>query len=184
MPIAYQEGHHWYAGGVSAIGSVAGHAAYGYAAHQGISVNALASALAPAPTPRRVGALAAAVLSFIPVLAVGVWMALAVSHHVAPAGTGTLQKGSYDVGAWLIPVFFALPLIGFLAAFLTRVRGNARVRRGQPLAFGVWSHGWLCRRCGGAFFPVGTPLEVPTGEVMALASFRRIVWSAGGYASS
>ncbi|MEY9912810.1 hypothetical protein ABIA35_009077 [Catenulispora sp. MAP12-49] len=181
VPAAYQEGQGWYGGTSATIGVAAGRIAYGYGIHEGATITALASALAPAPALRRVGGFLATALFFVPVLVVGVWLGLTVSRHGAPASSNGLQKGSYDFGAWMVPAFFSLPLIGFLAAVVARVRRNSRIRSGQSRAVGVWSHGCICRRCGGVFFPVGTPLEVPTGQVMSVASFRRIVWSAGGY---
>lgn len=183
VPAAYQEGLGWYGGASATVGVAAGHVAYGYGMHQGVTVTAVAGALAPAPALRRVGGFLAAALFFVPVLAVGVWVAIAVSRHGAPAGSNGLQKGSFDFGAWLVPAFFSLPFIGFLAAFMARVRRNNQIRSGQARAVAVWSHGCMCRRCGGVFFPVGTPLDVPTGQVLSLAGFRHIVWSAGGYAA-
>lgn len=184
VPAAYQEGQGWYGGASATAVVAAGHVAYGYGMHQGVTVTAVAGELAPAPALRRVGGLLAAALFFVPVLAVGVWVAIAVSRHGAPAGSNGLQKGAYDFGAWLVPSFFSLPLIGFVAVLAARVRRNSRIRKGQPHALGVWSHGCLCRRCGGVFFPLGTPLHVPTGQLMSLSSFRGIVWSAGGYTSA
>jgi hypothetical protein len=49
---------------------------------------------------------------------------------------------------------------------------------GHPVGDGQHRAG---HRCGGVFFPAGTPLEVPTGQLLPALAFRQLVWTAAGY---
>lgn len=182
VPAVYRSGLGSYHGTSSAVGVAGGHVAYGYNAYGGVSVSSVASALSPAPAPRRTGWLLGACLFFIPPLVLMVWIALNMTRHVDPTAVTAAQKGGYAFGTWLMPVFFFLPVALFLGAFVRRVRRNSLVRRGEPAALAVWNQAWYCDRCGGAFFPAGTPGPVPTGQLLHLGAFRKVVWSAGGYA--
>ena len=182
VPAVYRNGLGSYHGSSSAVGLGGGHVAYGYAVHSGATINGIASALSPAPVPRKAGWLLGASLFFIPPFVLMVWIALNMTRHGSPSAVTAAQKGGYAFGTWLMPLFFLLPVALFLGAFLRRVRRNSRVLRGQPAAIAVWNQGWYCDRCGGAFFPVGTPAPVPTGQLLHLGAFRHVVWSAGGYA--
>jgi hypothetical protein len=182
IPAVYRNGLGSYYGTSSAVGVAGGHVAYGYGVHQGVTISNTAGALSPAPALRKAGGLLAASLFFVPPLVLMVWIALNMTHQGEPTATTAVQKGSYAFGTWLLPTFFSLPIILFLAAFVRRMRRNDLIRRGQAAAVAVWSHGWYCDRCGGAFFPVGTPAPVPTGQLLSLGAFRHVVWSAGGYA--
>lgn len=182
VPAVYRNGLGSYHGSSSAVGFAGGHVAYGAAVYGGVTVSGIASALSPAPAPRKAGWLLGAGLFFIAPLALMVWISLNMTRHGDPAAVTAAQKGGYAFGTWLLPLFFLLPVALFLGVFVRRVRHNSLVFRGQPAAIAVWNHGWYCDRCGGAFFPVGTPAPVPTGQLLHLEAFRHVVWSAGGYA--
>ena len=182
VPAVYRNGLGSYQGSSSAVGLAGGHAAYGYATHEGATISGIASALSPAPAPRKAGWLLGTSLLFIPPFILMVWIALTMTRHGSPSAVTAAQKGGYAFGTWLMPVFFLLPVVLFLGAFVRRVRRNSLVLRGQPAAIAVWNQGWYCDRCGGAFFPAGMTASVPTGQLLHLGAFRHVVWSAGGYA--
>jgi hypothetical protein len=182
VPAVYRNGLGMYQGSSAAIGVAGGHVAYANAVHGGVTISSIASALSPAPAPRKAGWLLGASLFFIPPFVLMVWIALNMTRHGSPTAVTAAQKSGYAFGTWLIPVFFLLPVVLFLAAFIRRVRRNSLVLRGQHAALAVWNQAWYCDRCGGAFFPAGTPGPVPTGRLLHLGVFRYVVWSAGGYA--
>lgn len=83
---------------------------------------------------------------------------------------------------------YALALYGWAAARRARL---TRVQRGAPAALALWRGAWYCERCDGVFFPGGAP-DAPDapdapgapggpGELLSVAEFRQLVWSAGGY---
>lgn len=182
VPAVYRNGLGMYQGSSSAVGVAGGHVAYGYATHGGVMISGISSALSPAPAPRKAGWLLGASAFFIPPFVLMVWIALNMTRHGSSSAVTAAQKGGYAFGTWLMPAFFLLPVALFLGAFIRRVRRNGLVSRGQHAAFAIWNAGWYCDRCGGAFFPVGTPAAVPTGQLLPLGAFRHVVWSAGGYA--
>jgi hypothetical protein len=98
------------------------------------------------------------------------------SEGRAEATTAAHQVASF-IGSWLIPTLLTV----FFALFIRRQRINARLRRGNPESVALWSAAWFCHRRGGVFFPAGTPLEVPTGQLLPALAFRQLVWTAAGY---
>ena len=109
VPAVYQSGHGSYSGNSSMVGVAGGHVAYGYGVHYGTTVNNAARSLTPVPALRSGGWLLVAGLFFLPVLALGVWVAVNMTRHGNPTLTTGVQKGSYAAGTWFMPVFFAMP---------------------------------------------------------------------------
>jgi hypothetical protein len=80
---------------------------------------------------------------------------------------------------WLWLLFFLSGLVIFVCALRTRHRIIANLD--IPTARAVWQSGWFCHRCGGVFFPVGTPHTVPTGRLLSPEEFQRVVHNAGRF---
>lgn len=103
-------------------------------------------------------------------------------------GGGSLYVAlRYPPSKWVMLVVAAV----FLGAAVVSVpitisylRYNRRIRRGLPQALELRSLGYYCARCDGVFFPVGSKAaacEVPTGELLSVEDFQRLIWSCGGY---
>jgi hypothetical protein len=146
--------------------------------HAGEIVENLAATLAPTPgvvrvsrdrkQPRQPWQKLAALLL------VGLSISAGASAHSATVGYMLFLAVSVGLGALGIYVM------------RWRIARNRRVRRGEPLAFAVWSAGWFCRRCGGAF--ILADADVPPvdglapGTLYSAERFSALVWEAGGYA--
>lgn len=178
VPAVYRDGIASYGGCAWSVGAVGGYSAYGYSAHSGTSVSSVAGALAPSPLERRTGGLVAAGAFFAALVGVGILIARVATRTGPPGGS---QLPNVGAAAWMIPALAGLPLLLIAALLLERVRANGRIRGGRPAASHVWRHGWYCHRCGGVFFPGGTPLEVPKDELLPLPVFQSIVWTAGRF---
>jgi hypothetical protein len=76
---------------------------------------------------------------------------------------------------WLL--VFLVGLVPYVHAVRIRYRPGAKPD--IPAAWTVWSSGWFCHRCGGAFFPVDSPHTVPTGQLLSPEEFQRVVHDAG-----
>lgn len=168
VPAVFNSGHSSYQGGGPVVATVGGEVAFGFATHRGTTVTETALGLSPSPVPRRSGCL----------LAIGLY--LLISGVVMGAvGLGTGQAANGLTGL----VVVSIPSAAILYIVARRRRRNARVRSGLPAALAVWRCGWFCHRCGGVFFPSNTPFDIPTNQLLPTATFRNLVWKAGGYGS-
>jgi hypothetical protein len=92
------------------------------------------------------------------------------------------EAWSTAVAAIVMVGLFSLPgSIPLLFAAL-RARDNAKIRRGRPAAWAVWSSAWYCHRCGLAFWPVSPSPAIPARQGFAPGQFQWFVWRAGRYA--
>jgi hypothetical protein len=109
------------------------------------------------------------------------FIAVQVYSGEGAEATTAAQQVAWFIGSWLIPGFTAALVTVFFALFIRRQRINARLRRGNAASVALWSAAWFCHRCGGVFFPAGTPLEVPTEQLLPAVAFRQLVWTTAGY---
>ncbi|MGW1742064.1 hypothetical protein ACWCPQ_25040 [Nocardia sp. NPDC001965] len=104
----------------------------------------------------------------------------------APATAGGFSSGEDLLSSLLFVVCFlgilTLPAgILFILAAL-RAHDNAKIRRGRPAAWAVWSSAWYCHRCGLAYWPISPSPAVPARQGFAPPQFQWFVWNAGRYA--
>lgn len=102
----------------------------------------------------------------------------------------TFEAGPAPVDEGAVSTLLALPWLGagvtggvtVLMAVLgvRKHRQNTKVLAGRPAAERLWARAWYCARCGTVHFPAGDGSEAEAGP-LALAEFRRMVWSEGGY---
>jgi hypothetical protein len=181
VPAVFQSGHVTYHTDSPVVAVVNGMAVPGVAHEERVAVTHTASALDPTPPLRGGGCfLALALFLVLPTVLFSFIAVQVYSEGRAEATTAAHQVASF-IGSWLIPGFTAALLTVFFALFIRRQRINARLRRGNPASVALWSAAWFCHRCGGVFFPAGTPLEVPTGQLLPALAFRQLVWTAAGY---
>jgi hypothetical protein len=78
-------------------------------------------------------------------------------------------------------VAIGLVVLCALAAVIGYVRRRS-VQAGRPAADAIWRKGWYCTRCAVVHFAPGEePEGVSAGQALDPDSFRRLVWTAGGY---
>ncbi|MFE0020668.1 hypothetical protein [Amycolatopsis sp. NPDC059021] len=180
VPAAYDAGHSTYQGTGPLIGMPAGdgQVIYSRSVHRGVAVTATARALDPFPVTRGGGC-------FLSVALVLLLPAIGLVFAVRSLFDGPAASAADRVGQWFVAIMFpagAFALVALFAwLFVRRVRHNARMRRGIPAARAVWQAAWFCHRCGGVFFPHGTPFEVPCGHLLSTAAFRGIIARSGRY---
>ncbi|MBY8856625.1 hypothetical protein K7711_09075 [Nocardia sp. CA2R105] len=83
-------------------------------------------------------------------------------------------------------IFVLMAAIPAAVAFLIaaiRIRRNGLITHGCSAAYEVWRTGFYCHRCETCYFPITSNERIPARQPLSTAQFRRIVWSAGGYAN-
>jgi hypothetical protein len=181
VPAVFQSGHLAYHTDHQVVAFVNGIALPGVTREEHVAVTHTASALDPKPPLRRGGGcfLALALFLLPPTILFSFIAVQVYSDEGGRATTAGHQVASF-IGSWLIPGFTAALVTIFFALFIRRQRINARLCRGNPASVALWSAAWFCHRCGGVFFPVGTPLDIPAGQLLPPLAFRQLVWTAAG----
>lgn len=93
----------------------------------------------------------------------------------------------YPATTWVmlvVAVVFLGAGVASVPITLSNLRHNRRIRSGLPRALELRALGYYCARCDGVFFAIGSEaaaLDVPTGELLTVAAFQRLVWTHGGY---
>ncbi|MFE3060516.1 hypothetical protein [Nocardia sp. NPDC059239] len=64
-----------------------------------------------------------------------------------------------------------------------RTRRNTRISKGISASKHIWSAGYYCHRCGYCYWPYSITPGIPARQSITPENYRRIVWSAGGYAN-
>lgn len=116
----------------------------------------------------------------------GLLLSIPALIWLAPATGGAFAS---ETGGFWSGLLFVVLFIGSLSApagillilAALRARDNARIRRGRPAAWAVWSSAWYCHRCGLAYWPVSPTPEVPARRGFLPQQFQWFVWNAGRY---
>ncbi|WP_063129839.1 hypothetical protein [Nocardia fusca] len=174
-----------HADGVSTSFSSANHTGVGISTHGFVPVigtsdiertntSALVRALPLGPREQPLGTLIKwGLLLLIPALLfIAPTVATVADHPLWKAViSASLSLGCIAAPAGIVLLFAAL-----------RARDNAKIRRGRPAAWAVWSSAWYCHRCGLAYWPVSPAPSIPARQGFAPGQFQWFVWSAGHYA--
>jgi hypothetical protein len=174
-----------HADGVSTSFSSANHTGVGISTHGFVPVigtsdiertntSALVRALPLGPREQPLGTLIKwGLLLLIPALLfIAPTVATVADHPLWKAAiSASLSLGCIAAPAGIVLLFAAL-----------RARDNAKIRRGRPAAWAVWSSAWYCHRCGLAYWPVSPAPAIPARQGFAPGQFQWFVWSAGRYA--
>jgi hypothetical protein len=134
--------------------------------------------LAPGPQIKAAGCGCLAFVVAVP--AVILW---AIAGSTDPTGdTFTAREDSQHhtiVGFATGLTVLAAVFLGFMVVGLAMGRS---VKAGRPAADEVWRRGWYCTRCAVVHFAAGDePDGVLPGQSLDPDTFRRLVWTAGGY---
>jgi hypothetical protein len=178
VPAVVAGGHSTYRGASPMVGSAPGGVFVGYQQHGGVAVTETARGLNLVPPWPRTGCLIVGVV----LLSLGtLGLTNLAGKASAPEDLDAARQAGTAAGRWLLPAM-GLAITALLVWFLIRaMRTRSRIRRGMPAALAVWNSGWFCHRCGGVFFPAGTPHDVPTARLLSSREFQGIVHHAGRF---
>lgn len=169
----YDHGIASYSGGGPTFGFTStGSLAYGQTFQSGSVISSTAHLLSPLPTPRRVGCLTT---SGVLLVVLGIFLGAAFFGAILPSEN---QPESFKVFFAFATGFWVIIGLMLLVSASKIIGGNARVSKQLPLVLSVWRCGWFCHRCGGAFYPYGTPYTVPCGVLLHPAAFCDAAWNA------
>lgn len=115
------------------------------------------------------------------VLSIPALLVLIISSAHIITLDGTQAWATAFAAVVLVGLFF-LPGSIPLAFAALRARDNAKIRRGRPAAWAVWSSAWYCHRCGLTYWPISPSPAVPARQGFAPPQFQWFVWNAGRYA--
>lgn len=110
----------------------------------------------------------------------GCLIAWCVAFFVIPGFVGAIVDHEA-----LSPLFLVWSAVGVIFIVIGAAKSGkaGRIEAGKPAAFEVWNRAWYCFTCEKVFFNFGqNPTGVKERHTIGTAEFRRLVWTAGGYA--
>ncbi|MFE3002486.1 hypothetical protein ACFXG4_46895 [Nocardia sp. NPDC059246] len=110
-----------------------------------------------------------------------IFFLIAIVNFSDPKATTPLAV--FLIANFLLISAMATPslLLFWIAAY--RSRRNSRISRGIAVSKHIWSAGYYCHRCGYCYWPHPIAPGIPARQSVTPENYRRIVWSAGGYAN-
>ena len=139
----------------------------------------LSQSLALAPLQRRSGKLVfVGLILSIPAL---FGILIAIVNFSDPKSETTLPV--FFIANFLLISALATPSLLLFWIASHRSRRNSRIARGISVSRQIWSAGHYCHRCGYCFWPYPIAPGIPARQAITPETYRRIVWSSGGYAN-
>ncbi|MEV6096174.1 hypothetical protein [Nocardia sp. NPDC051981] len=139
----------------------------------------LSQSLALAPLLRRSGKLV--FLGVILAIPAFIYLLIAIVNVSDPEATTPLPV--FLVANFLLISAMAAPSLFLFWIASHRTRRNSRISKGISVSKHIWSAGHYCHRCGYCFWPYAIAPGIPARQAVTPENYRRIVWSAGGYAN-